>query len=315
MNTNHNPHNMMKDVHMNFSQLECLVALADAGSFTEAAFKVNLTQSAVSHALAALENELGVMLVERNRKGVVALTTTGAKILPHVRAMLTHSESIVQEAKAAQGLATGRLRVGNTLCLCPGLLVSVLTQFQKQYPDVDVVLFEGSMQEVGEWIESSIVDVGFVPLSADDIDTTLITTDELVVVVAPGHPLSQQSTVVPQQLINERFVMSKNECSFQMMEQAGIDSARFRSNIRYHASDSATIVAMVREGLGITLMPRLMLPVNLEGVVALSLNPFAQLPIGLAIRARETTSPAAKLFVQTALAWTQEQVVLTEKAG
>jgi DNA-binding transcriptional LysR family regulator len=140
MNSNHILHKMMKAAHMNLSQLECLAALAATGSFTEAALSVNLTQSAVSHALAALETELGVRLVERNRKGVLALTAAGQKIVPHARALLAHVESIEQEAKAAQGAATGRLRVGNTLCLCPGLLASVLTRFEKLYPDVEVVL-------------------------------------------------------------------------------------------------------------------------------------------------------------------------------
>jgi len=71
MNTNHVYHKIMKDVHMNFSQLQSLAALADTGSFTEAAYTVSLTQSAISHALAALESELGVSLFERSRKGVV----------------------------------------------------------------------------------------------------------------------------------------------------------------------------------------------------------------------------------------------------
>src|SRR5262249_7767396 len=150
MNANHNVHNIMRAVHMNFSQLQSFVALADMGSFTEAADAINLTQSAVSHALAALESELGVTLLERNRKGVVALTSVGQKIPPHVRALLTQAETIEQEAKAAHGLAVGKLRLGNTLCLSPGLLASVLTCFQQQYPSIDVVLFEGTMQEVGE---------------------------------------------------------------------------------------------------------------------------------------------------------------------
>ena len=88
---------------MNFSQLQSFVALAEMGSFTEAAYTVNLTQSAVSHALAALENELGVTLLERNRTGVVALTNVGEKIIPHVRALLAQAEAIEQEAKAAHG--------------------------------------------------------------------------------------------------------------------------------------------------------------------------------------------------------------------
>ena len=97
--------------------------------------------------------------------------------------------------------------------ISPSLLASVLTRFRASYPDMEVVLFEGAMHEVGEWIESSIIDVGF------------------VVLPAPGI-------------------------------------------VRYQASDSATILALVREGLGITLVPRMMLPKKLEGVVALPLDPL-----------------------------------------
>jgi DNA-binding transcriptional LysR family regulator len=73
---------------MNFSQLQCFVAVADTGSFTEAAYSIDLTQSAVSHALSSLERELGVTLLERNHTGVVTLTNVGQNIIPHVRALL-----------------------------------------------------------------------------------------------------------------------------------------------------------------------------------------------------------------------------------
>jgi DNA-binding transcriptional LysR family regulator len=300
---------------MNFSQLQSFVALADMGSFTEAADAVSLTQSAVSHALAALERELGVSLLERNRKGVVALTSVGQKIIPHVRALLAQAEAIEQEAKAAHGLAIGKLRLGNTLCLCPGVLASVLTCFQRQYPEIEAVLFEGTMQEVGEWIASSIIDVGFVPLPATGMDSTLITMDELCVVVASGHRLHAQRAVSSSDLHKEGFIRPKGECSFQLMELAGLEPSTIRRHIRYQASDSATILAMVREGLGITLLPRMMLPTKLEGVVALPLDPPRHLQIGLAIRAQEMASPAAKLFVHTALAWAQEQASLLPRAG
>jgi DNA-binding transcriptional LysR family regulator len=174
---------------------------------------------------------------------------------------------------------------------------------------MEVVLFEGTPQEVGEWLASSIIDVGFVPLSATGTDSTLITTDELVVVVAPGHRLGAQRVVAARELHEEGFIMSKNDCAFQTLEMAGLEPSRSRPPIRYHASDSTTILAMVREGLGITLLPRMMPPPKLEGIVAISLDPPQQVPIGLAIRSREMASPAAKLFVQTALDWTQAQAM------
>src|SRR5215467_5480249 len=100
MNANHIFHKIMKDMHMNFTQFQSFVAIADTGSFTEAAYAIDLTQSAVSHALSALESELGVTLLERNHTGVVALTNIGQRLLPHVRVLLAEAETIQQEAGA-----------------------------------------------------------------------------------------------------------------------------------------------------------------------------------------------------------------------
>jgi DNA-binding transcriptional LysR family regulator len=314
MNTNHMNHKLMKDNHMNFSQLQCLVALVETGSFTEAAYTLDLTQSTVSHALAALESELGATLLERNRKGVAALTTIGHSIIPHVRALLVQAEAIEQEAKAARGQTSGKLRLGTVLSLCPDVLASVLTRFRTSYPDMEVVLFEGTMQEVSEWIESSIIDVGFVFHSACRIESTLITTDELCVLVPPGHGFHAKTAVTPRELREEGLIMAKAGCASQLMEMAGFEPSRARPQVRYQASDSATILAMVREGLGITLMPRMMLPKKLEGVIALPLDPPQPLPIGLAVRSQAMASPGAKWFVQTALTWTQEQASLLPRA-
>lgn len=300
---------------MNFSQLQSFVALADTGSFTEAAYSIDLTQSAVSHALAALESELGVTLFERNRKGVVALTSVGKTILPHVRALLASASAIEQEAKAARGEVSGKLRLGSIESIVsPTLLAGLLTSFQAAYPDIEVILFEGSMHEVGEWIEQSIVDVGFVVLPAGEIEGTLITADELCVLVSSRHRLHAKAVVTPRELREEGFVMDKTECTLELMKRAGLEQRKTGPHIRYQASDSATILAMVREGLGITLMPRTVLPKRLEGVVALSLDPQPQLQIGLAVRSQKTASKGAKLFIQTALSWAQGQAALLASA-
>jgi DNA-binding transcriptional LysR family regulator len=293
---------------MNLSQLQSFVALAETTSFTEAAEVVHLTQSAVSHALTALERELGVSLLDRNRKGVVALTAAGQKIMPHVRALLAHAEAIQQEAKAAQGQAAGKVRLGSILSFVPPqMLAGLLTCFQQRYPEMEVVLFEGAMHEVGEWIERSIVDVGFVVLPAPGTASTLITTDELCVLVPPGHRLQQRPAVTPADVRDEGFIMEKTHCALSLMERAGFKPHKHKPSIRYQASDSATIFAMVREGLGITLVPRQMLPKKLEGMVALPFDPPYPLQIGLAVKEHDLASPGANLFIQTALEWTQSQ--------
>lgn len=286
---------------MNFSQLQSFVALAETSSFTEAAYSINLTQSAVSHALSALESELGVILLERNRKGVVALTPVGQKIIPHARALLAAASAIEQEAKGAQGLATGKLRLGSMASIVsPDLLASMLTRFRAAYPDIEVVLFEGTMHEVGEWIENSVIDVGFVILPACGIEQTLITTDEVCVLIPIGHRLHGKATVTPEDLYEEGFIMERTQCTLGFMKMAGFEPGKVKPYIRYQASDNATILAMVREGLGITLMPRMVLPKKQEGVVALPFDPPQYLQIGLAVRSQSTASPGVRLFIQMA---------------
>src|SRR5262249_58996404 len=124
-----------------------------------------------------------------------------------------------------------------------------------------------------------------------------------------------QQGVTSSDLRGEGFIRPRSECSFQLMELAGLEPSTIRRSIRYYASDSATILAMVREGLGITLLPRMMLPTKLEGVVALPLDLSQQLEIGLGIRAREAASPAARLFIQTAQEWAEAQAFTLNGAG
>jgi DNA-binding transcriptional LysR family regulator len=131
-----------------------------------------------------------------------------------------------------------------------------------------------------------------------------ITTDEVQVFVPIGHRLHVQTTVTPSDLRTERFIMPKVTCEF--MEMAGLEPGKGGTRIRYQAGDGRTILAMVREGLGITLLPRTMLPEKLEGVVAVPLDPPQRLQIGLGVKSQKTASPGAKLFVQTALAWVSE---------
>ena len=296
---------------MNFSQLQSFVAVADTGSFTEAAYAIDLTQSAVSHALAALERELGVTVLERNHTGVVALTHVGRKIIPHVRALLAQAESIQQEAQAERGLTKGRLRLGSIPSISPRLLAGVLTHFQQQYPDIEVVLFEGTLQEVQEWLGTDMIDVGFVHHPAKEEESTHLATDEMQVFVSRRHRLHARTSVTASELREERFILPRTGC--EVPEIFDQQRGKHGPPIRYQASDGATIVAMVREGLGITILPRGMFPDKLEGIAAITLDPPRRLQIRLAVRSADSVSPAATLFVQTAVAWVQEQAALLRR--
>jgi DNA-binding transcriptional LysR family regulator len=193
------------------------------------------------------------------------------------------------------------------------MLTGILTSFQEQYPDIDVTLFTGTLQEVHEWLNTSIIDVGFVHHPAKGVESTLLVIDELLVLVARGHCLYTRTSVTLHELRGERLVMPGTGCEIpEIFEQ---QRGQPGSPIRYQVSESATILAMVHEGLGITILPRMMLPEKLEGVAGIPLHPARQVQIGLAVRSQETASPAATSFVQTAVAWVQQQASLLNRTS
>jgi DNA-binding transcriptional LysR family regulator len=297
---------------MNFAQLYCFVALSDTGSFTETAHMTHLTQSAVSHSLAALERELGVTLLERNNRGVVALTGIGRALLPHARALLAQAEAIEQGARAARGLVKGNLRLGSIPPVASPLLAGVLAHFHQHYPDIDVVLFEGSFEEVEEWLGSNVIDVGFVHHPAKGLESTYLATDELHVFVANEHRLHGRTSVTIEDLRDESWIARPTGCDLStIFEHLG---EKHRPPVRFQASEGSTILAMVREGLGITILPRKLLPGKLEGITSIPLDPPRPLQIGLAVRSMAPASPAAHLFVQTAVSWVQEQSAVLPSA-
>jgi DNA-binding transcriptional LysR family regulator len=303
MNANHIIHAHMRDFHMHISQLRVFVALVETGSFTEAAYSINLTQSAVSHALATLEKELGVTLLERDRQGKMQLSTVGHKILRQAQEILAHVETIQQEAALELSQVEGKLRVGSSQIVPPRQIAGILAHFKEQYPKVDVLLFEGTGPEVYEWINAGLVDVGFVHLDGKDSAITLVTTGEIHILLPEAHPLLQKKTISLKGLREEHLIMPKSECDF--LVHLGLASHRGKVNISYQASDSTTIIAMVREGLGIALLPRMLLPEKLEGVQAVPLNPPEYMLLGLATTSQVTASPATDLFIQDAQTWSQ----------
>lgn len=287
---------------MNLSQLELFATITETGSFTEAAKRVGLTRSAASHALANLEAELGVTLLERERGGVVP-TTVGSCIMHNVRDILASVETIQQEAASARGLTTGKLRLGIVSSIAAAVWSGVLRKFRQEFPRIELVIFEGSGKEVEDWIRGSVVDVGFVLRETDDIDTVMIGRDEVRVLVPHNHPLRRQNAVTLEQVRAESFILPRLACDFLNTNTVGF--THNDPHYRYEATEIHTVMTMVREGLGITMLPEMLLPTALDGLQLLSLNPPLYLSFGVGVRSLRHTSPAAKMFMHSAQIWAQ----------
>lgn len=276
---------------MNLAQLRAFTGVAQAGSVSDAALQLGLTQSAVSHALASLERELGVRLIVRDRSGC-QLTELGATLLPDAAEALRHADRIAQVAAAESGLRQGRLRVG-TIPSASSVLLPLIAQFKRRYPGITVAVFEGTDQEVSDWIEHRTVDIGVVTGPRPDLETVPLAEDEMLAVVPSGHRLAGRESITVADLANEPFLLSASGC--EPVIRRIHDQHHIPLTPASRVTDMATLLAMVREGLGVSIVPTLSLGTS-HGIDALPLQPRA--PRSLLLGAKDASlSPAARALL------------------
>jgi DNA-binding transcriptional LysR family regulator len=288
---------------MTLNQLQVFMEVVEKNSFTLAANSINMTQSAVSHAIASLEAELGVTLLERDRKGI-GLTEVGRQVWQHAREIMIQAENIRQKTAAARGLAKGRIRLGTFPSTSARLLPGIIREFQQRYPGIEIVLFEGTDFEVHGWIINRAVDLGFVTLPAEGIETMPIAQDAMLVIMASSNPLSTAKKLTLKQLANEPFIMFKDPHDTAIQTLFHKNKVEFHP--KYEALANPTVLAMVQEGLGVAIVPELILPIKLgEDMVAIQLDPPAVRSLAFGVRSVAELSPAVASFIQQAQDWSK----------
>lgn len=283
---------------MTFTQLEIFVAVVECQSFSLAASHLGISQSAVSHAVANLETELGVMLIERHRLGI-ALTEIGKRVIKHTQQMLGLHDAVLQEAAATKGLKRGSVRIGSFgITTSVQLLPQLMWAFGQKYPEIELRIFEGVDREVIEWLYDRYVDVGFVLLPNESMDTIQIAEDQLVAVLPDGHPLTKKSAIQPRDLVSEPFILSGGG-SRPLIEEV-FRSEGIRLNVRYHLQQVLSILEIVRRGRGVSVVAELALPENRKGLSIVPFEPRVARRIGLAVRDINNLSPASRAFFEFA---------------
>ncbi|MFF4623016.1 LysR family transcriptional regulator [Nonomuraea jabiensis] len=285
---------------MTFTQLRILLAVARTGNMTRAAEELNTTQSAVSHALRGLESELGLSLLVRGSHGV-SLTAAGRAVRRRATLILTQLEALEQEVAAARGADTGSLRVGVIPSANARLLPRILRVFGEAHPRVRLTVIEGSDGEVLDWLRTGAADVGTLTAGAVAADvaglvTRPLATDRMLAVLPSGHALAERASVPVAELARHPFIMSTGGCEPLITALARAAGASLRCH--YRVRDTGSILAMVAEGLGVTVVPELSLPAHHPGVHAVPLEPPSERTILLALPADPL--PAATAFAELA---------------
>jgi len=287
---------------MTFTQLEIFTLVAELRGFSAAAMQLGISQSAVSHALKALEKEMGVDLIVRHQASA-ELTEVGRQLLLRAREILGLSEAMRQEAADVLGQRQGTLRIGSfgaTSSL--NLLPAITAQFRQRYPGIELRIDEGADHEVVQWIRERRVDVGFLVLPDERFDTVPLVQDQMMALLPRSHALAGAASVTLAQLCADPFIMSEAGCA--ALIEPLFANARLKPDVPYHISQMITIFDMVSRGTGVSIVAEMALPQRLASqypeLVALPLNPPVLRKVGLAVRDRRQNTPATEAFLELA---------------
>jgi len=242
---------------LKLSHLQMLVAVADCGSFSEAAAVLQLSQSAVSYAIAALENELGVILLARGRHGAHP-TPVGEQIVQRSRRVIDLLNDITQQANLSKGLQGGYVRIAAFRSAASHILPEVIAEFCRRYPAIAVNIAEyDDRPEVEESLRRGHSDIGITYLPADPgLETWELMRDEFVVLVPPTLPCEDEVLSWPT-LKKHPLIMAPvgDFCDAMVYDHCQAHGVALHPT--YQVRSDATIVNMVAKGLGITISPRL----------------------------------------------------------
>ncbi|TPG70543.1 LysR family transcriptional regulator [Brevibacillus laterosporus] len=242
---------------MTIARYEIFQKVVEVGNFTRAAEQLNMTQSAVSHAIASLEKEFGYPLLHRNKQAEISKTELADRILPHIKQILNSEATIKQELSIQNNQLEGILKIGAFTSAAAQILPTMLANLKKSYSGVKVILFEGTYSEIMEWIHNGTVDIGFIVDSdaKNRLKSIPVKKDELVLGLPKNHLLSTQKVIDIKKIAGMDFIMPKGP--YQTLVLENLSAHDVRPNIILEVLHCETIVNMVSQGIGITMGPEL----------------------------------------------------------
>ena len=280
---------------VNLLKYMAFIKTVECGSFTKAAELLNYSQSGISRMINDLETEWHVKLLERSRAGV-KLTSDGLTLLPYAKNVCEDYRRLQMQIDDLNGLQTGIIRIGTIASAAEQWLPRIISRFRQDYPNIDYELLIGDYGEIEQWINDGRVDCGFIcsPVMSD-LDVMILERDELLAVLPKGHPLAEFPAVPIEELCKGPFMLlergARGEVS-ELFEKRGLTP-----DIQFKTLDDYAVMSMVECGLGLAILPGLILRRISYDVELRSLAEPAFRDICFVTRNRETAPLAVKRFV------------------
>ena len=267
---------------MNIQKFMAFVKTVEYGSFTKAAEILNYSQSGISRMINDLEKDWKITLLERSKAGV-RLTSDGVKLLPYAKSVCKEYEKLLTQVDEINGLQSGLIRIGTFSSVAAHWLPNIIKAFQDDYPNIDYELLLGEYSEIEEWILEGRVDCGFLCLPTHNgLETVFLERDKFLAVLPENHPLAKLERIPLSALCSEPFMLlekgKKTEIS-EIFERCGLTP-----NTHFTTIDDYAVMSMVESGLGVSILPQLILKRVPYRIVTKELDVPVYRNIGLALR-------------------------------
>lgn len=290
---------------MNISQYEALLASIESGTMTKAAEELGYTQSGLTRAINSLEKYLGVRLIERGRNGV-NVTAEGEQLLPYIRTVINDQKRLREFIDELNGISKGLVRVGTFNSVSAQWLPGMIKSFQNDYPGIQFELLHGTDIQIVNWIKDGRVDVGFVAYpTSPELESVFLYRDPIVAIFSEDDPISKNECFDIANLSDVPYVALNEGVEDEIT--AILNKNRIKLDARFIESDDHAVIAMVEQGLGVSLMSVMMLQGFDRKITALPLNPPGYRDLGIACRSHRLLSRASAEFFKCACNWVNEE--------
>ena len=284
---------------METARCRAFVVAADTGSFSKAAEALSYTPSGVNQLVTALEKELGFPLFRRNTKGV-SLTENGRLLLPAIRKFLRQEDRIFELSAEMNGLLIGSVNIAAYSSIATHWLPAVIRDFQENYPHVEIKLMEGIWQEVSQWLEERTADIGFLSYQENmPFEWIPLAEDPMLALLPRDHPLAGADCYPLKRCEQDSFIMPALGCDDDV--EALFARNHVDPNIRYTTIENFSAMSMVEQGLGVSVMNKLITEKRICDVAMIPIDPPASITLGAALHSRADASPAVKMFLKYAV--------------
>lgn len=263
---------------MNLRFLRTFVAIADNAGVARAAARLNLTQSAASRQIQALEGELGLRLFARIGRGV-RLTSEGEDLLERSRRLLSDVAALGERARALKSGEVGVLRVGGTPQVIETLLAKILPRYRKRHIGIQVHLVEDGGARLPGRLERGDIDVAIMPAGDNRFRGRLLYPMHVLAVLPQGHSLSRRTTLDVTELADELLLRLTPGFASHGWFEAACQVAHVRPRVLLESVAPQTLIALAQAGHGIAVVPS---PVQIPRTgVGVAVVVHRKLPLGL----------------------------------